>query len=137
MQFRGKQFDYDVATSGNKTDVIAEYVKACKKYGPVARPVLVPARFPQQLRAAAARNGTAGKLPDDFYRLAQDQLAELIKLYPEVGYYWLDVPRAASAAQRRVLYDMIKRLRPGTIVLFNNHAGTIEACQHWRGRPTC
>ena len=33
VQFRGKEFDYDVATSGNKTDVVAEFVKACKKYG--------------------------------------------------------------------------------------------------------
>ena len=32
VQFRGKEFDHDVATSGNKTDVVAEFVNACKKY---------------------------------------------------------------------------------------------------------
>ena len=33
VQFRGKEFDHDVATSGNKTDIIAEFVKACNRYG--------------------------------------------------------------------------------------------------------
>jgi hypothetical protein len=33
VQFRGKEFDNDVATSGDKTEVIAGFVTACKKYG--------------------------------------------------------------------------------------------------------
>jgi alpha-L-fucosidase len=118
VQFRGKEFDYDVATSGNKTDVIAEFEKACKKHGLVAGLYWCLLDF----RNNSVPHGpqwNAGKLPDDFFQLAQDQLTELIKNYPYISYYWLDIPRAASAEQRRVLYDMIKRLRPGTIVLFN------------------
>jgi alpha-L-fucosidase len=122
VQFRGKEFDYDVATSANKTDVVAEFVKACKKYG------VMPGLYWCLLdfRNNSVPHGpqwTAGKLPDDFFQLAQDQLAELIKNYPDISYYWLDIPRAASGEQRRVLYDLIKRLRPGTVVLFNNGTG--------------
>ena len=122
VPFHGKEFDYDVATSGNPTDVIAEFVKACKKYG--LKPGLYwclldfhnnPLPHKQQWRA--------GQLPEDFFQLAQDQITELIKRYPEVGYYWLDIPRAASPEQRQVLYALIKRLRPQTIVLFNHGLG--------------
>ena len=134
VTFRGKEFDHDVATSGNPTDVVAAYVKACKKYK------IMPGLYWCLLDFRnnsfdPARQWFADKLPDDYYQLAQDQLTELIKNYPEVGYYWLDIPRAASADQRRFLYDMIKRLRPNTIVLFNHglvppHGPlTIEKCQ--------
>ena len=113
VQFRGREFDYDVATSGNPTDVVAGFVKACKKYG------LAPGLYWCLLDYHNNSPRWQGTLPDDFFQLAQDQLTELIKNYPDISYYWLDIPRAASAGQRRVLYDLIKRLRPGTIVLFN------------------
>jgi alpha-L-fucosidase len=118
VRFRGKEFDYDVATSANTTDVVAEFVKACKQHG------LMPGLYWCLLdfhnnSVPAGPQWTAGKLPDDFFQLARDQLTELIERYPDVGYYWLDIPRAAGAEQRRALYDMIKRQRHGTIVLFN------------------
>jgi alpha-L-fucosidase len=117
--FRGKEFDHDVATSGNRTDVVAEYVKACKKHK------ITPGLYWCLLDFRnnsfnPARQWFADKLPEDYYQFAQDQLAELIKNYPEVSYYWLDIPRAASAEQSSFLYDMIKRLRPRTVVLFNH-----------------
>ncbi|MEK6570216.1 MAG: alpha-L-fucosidase, partial [Bacteroidota bacterium] len=99
VQFRGKEFDYDVATSGNKTDVVADFVKACKKHG------LTPGLYWCLLdfRNNSVPHGpqwTKGRLPDDFYQLARDQFTELIRRYPEVSYYWIDIPRAASAGQR-------------------------------------
>lgn len=119
VQFRGKEFDYDVATSGNQTDVVAEFVKACKKYG------LTPGLYWCLLdsRNNAPVDGpqwNAGNLPEDFIHLAHGQLTELIQNYPDISYYWLDIPRAASAEQRQALYDLIKRLRPDTVVLFNH-----------------
>jgi alpha-L-fucosidase len=118
VEWRGSRFDYDVATSGNTTDVVRAFVDACGRYG------LMPGLYWCMLdyhnnSVPQGPQWTKGELPEDFFQLAQDQLAELIARYPEVAYYWLDIPRAASAAQRRVLYDHIKRLRPGTIVLFN------------------
>lgn len=120
VPFHGKEFDYDVATSGNTTDVVGAFVAACMKYH------VMPGLYwclldghnnPTPLK----RQWTAARLPDDFYRLALDQTAELIHRYPQVAYYWLDIPRAASAEQRRAIYDHIQKLRPGTVVLYNFH----------------
>ena len=132
VQFRGKEFDHDVATSSCKTDVVAEFVKACKKYD--VAPGLywclldrrnntdMDAKSLEQTANAKKTKKKAG-LNDDFFQLAKDQFAELIQRYPEVGYYWIDIPRAATAAERQEMYDLIKRLRPGTVVLFNHGAG--------------
>jgi alpha-L-fucosidase len=118
VQFRGKEFDYDVATSGNKTDVIRSFVDACSKHN------IVPGLYYCLLdfrnnSVKPGRQWNAFLLPDDFFQLAKDQLTELATNYPEVRYYWLDIPRAASPAQRATLYDMLRRLNPKCVVLFN------------------
>lgn len=134
VSFRGKEFDHDVATSGNPADVVDAYVRACVKYK--IQPGLYWCLLDFRNNSFdPARQWFADKLPDDYYQFAQDQLTELIRKHPEVAYYWLDIPRAASAEQRQFLYDMIKRLRPGTVVLFNHGLVppqgpfTIEKCQ--------
>jgi alpha-L-fucosidase len=133
VQFRGKEFDYDVTTSGNKADVVAAFVKACKKYGLTSG--LYWCLQDNRNNSKPPKEQRTPPLPDDFFQLAQGQLAELIKNYPDVSYYWLDIPAAASAAQRRALYDLVKRLRPGTVVLFNHGAAkpsgpmSIAGCQ--------
>lgn len=135
VQFRGKEFDFDIATSGNRTDVVAEFVKACKKYGVAPGLYWCLIDFHNN-SLNPRRQWGGGKLPEDFFQLAQDQIAELIKNYPDVGYYWFDIPAAASQEQRQTIYDMVKRLRPGTLVLFNNHASTIEGAHKTHGWPT-
>lgn len=134
VTYRGREFDHDVATSGNPADVVAAFVKACGKYGVAPGLYWCLLDF-RNNPDPPQHQWFAGRLPDEYYRFTQDQLTELIRRYPEVGYYWLDIPRAASAGQRRELYDMIKRLRPGTVVLFNHGTVppqgplTIEKCQ--------
>jgi alpha-L-fucosidase len=133
VQFRGKEFDHDVATSGCKTDVVAEFVKACKKHdvAPGLYWCLLDLRNNTDMDANHVEQAANAKivkkkqgLTDGFLQLAKDQFTELIQRYPEVGYYWIDIPRAATAAERQEMYDIIKRLRPGTVVLFNNGCGT-------------
>ncbi|MDP3850597.1 MAG: alpha-L-fucosidase [Luteolibacter sp.] len=118
VTFRGKEFDYDVATSSNKTDVIRAFADACGKHGvlPGLYYCLIDYRnnpLPDDKQQAN------GLLPDDFFHLAKDQLTELSVKYPEIRYYWLDIPSAASAEQRAELYDMLRRRDPGLVVLFN------------------
>ena len=121
--WKGSEYDYDVATSGNKTDVIAEFVAACRKYDiePGLYWCMLDFRnnsIPHKLQ------WKADKLPDDFYELARGQLAELLNRYPDIGYFWLDIPRAASMEQRTVLYNQIKKQKPDCVVMFNH--GTIK-----------
>jgi alpha-L-fucosidase len=119
VQFRGKEFDYDVATSGNKTDVIRAFVDACGKYK------IVPGLYYCLLdfrnnSVEDWRQWGANLLPEDFFQLTKDQLTELATHYPDVSYYWLDIPRAASAVQRASLYDLLRRVNPKCVVLFNH-----------------
>ena len=114
--------------------MVSEFLKACQKYR--IEPGLYWCLLDFRNNSVPPQaQWHAGNLPDDYFQFAQDQLTELIRLYPEVNYYWLDIPRAASQGQRRAIYDMIKRLRPGTVVLFNHGTRqpegslTIEKCQ--------
>lgn len=118
VQFRGKEFDYDVATSGNKTDVIRSFVDSCGKHDIV--PGLYYCLLDFHNNSINHKDQwNAFRLPDDFYQLAKDQLTELAQNYPEVLYYWLDIPRAASELQRAEIYDMLRRLNPKCVVMFN------------------
>jgi alpha-L-fucosidase len=119
VQWRGKEFDYDVASSGNKTDVVKEFVKACTKYdvAPGLYWCLLDWRNNSTDRSESWR---IQNLPEDFFKLAKDQLEELLANYPEVSYLWIDIPRAASAAQRSSLYNHIKQIKSDCIVLMNH-----------------
>ena len=118
VPFHGKKFDYDVATSGNTNDVVRAFVEACRKHGVTPglyyclldfrnNPVSPPHQWGRHL------------LPDEFFDLVKGQLTELARNYPSVRYYWLDIPRAASEAQRAALYHLLRRENPGCVVLFN------------------
>ncbi len=111
VRYRGKEFDYDVATSGNGQDVVASFAKSCKKYD------VVPGLYYCLLDSH--NNGGAGRMPDEYFQFVKDQLAELAENYPEIRYYWIDIPRTATGAQRAALYDMLRTRRPECVVLFN------------------
>jgi alpha-L-fucosidase len=118
VPFRGQEFDYDVATSGNTNDVVRAFVDACQKYR--ITPGLYYCLLDFHSNAVEHKQQWGRHLlPNDFYELAKAQLTELARNYPEVRYYWLDIPRAASEAQRAELYDLLRRENPGCVVMFN------------------
>jgi alpha-L-fucosidase len=119
--WRGKEFAYDVAASGNKTDVVKAFVNACKKYG------IAPGFYYCLADCYANKSATIpdiyrkGVMPDDAFELAKAQLAELATNYPECHYFWLDTPKTASVAQQAALYDLLRRKNPEIVVLMNHH----------------
>ena len=118
VPFHGREFDYDVATSGNTNDVVRAFVEACGKYN------IVPGLYYCLLDTHNNTNQLSnqcrhGVLPEDFFELAKAQLTELARQYPAVRYFWIDIPRAASLKQRAELYDLLRRENPRCIVLFN------------------
>jgi alpha-L-fucosidase len=118
VNFRGSEFDYDVATSGNTTDVVRAFVDACKNHG--IRPGLYYCLLDFRNNSVPPEEQwTKFLLPEDFFQLAKDQLIELATRHPEVDYFWLDIPRAASAAQRAEIYDMLRRANPRCVILYN------------------
>jgi len=109
-----KSYDYDVAASGNKTDVVAAFVDACHHFG--IRPgfyycILDPHN--------EGKFDWDSHVPDNYYALIKCQLTELHSTYPNTFYQLLDITWKLSAEQRWDLYRLIKRFSPQCIIVMN------------------
>ncbi|MBN2216102.1 MAG: alpha-L-fucosidase [Pirellulales bacterium] len=116
VSWKGKEYDYDVATSSNPTDVVAAFMKACKKYD--VQPGIYYCIWDRHNQARAEQK-TDGAGPE-YFDLVKGHMAELHTRYPGIREQWIDIPWYLTAAQRRELYDLIKRHSPACLVLMNN-----------------
>jgi len=109
-----KDYDYDVAASPNKTDVVAEFVKACKGY-----------KLKHGFYYCILDPHNEGKfdwdipVKDDYYQLIKRQLTELHSRYPNTFYQLLDITWKLSPEQRWEVYELIKKYSPHGIVVMN------------------
>lgn len=118
VAYRGREYDYDVATSGNTADVVRKFIDACTEYG------IVPGLYYCLLDfrnnpVEREKQWVCGLMPDEYFLFVQAQLAELAAHAPEARIFWIDIPRAASAEQRALLYDQLRRSHPDRVVMFN------------------
>lgn len=101
--------EFDVASSGNTTDVCQEFVTECRKQG------LVPAFY-------YCLWGGKWKPDPNARAIILAQLYELATQYGEMPYFWLDMMNwAPSNLSTQEIYDAIKSLQPNTVVIFNQH----------------
>src|SRR5579862_4567572 len=107
-------YDYDVAASSNKTDVVAAFVAACKEYG-----------LKHGFYYCILDPHNEGKFDWDipvqerYYKLIKQQLAELHSKYPHTFYQLLDITWKLSDDQRWEVYKLIKKYSPHGIVVTN------------------
>jgi alpha-L-fucosidase len=95
--WHSKQTDYHVGTNANPTDVIAEFVKACAKYGilpglyycPVDNHHTFGSKTPTDLGWDGAYFTT--RAYQDFQTA---QLEELLTEYGKIAEVWIDIPQA-------------------------------------------
>jgi len=107
-------YDYDVAASGNKTDVVAAFVAACKEFG------LQPGFYYCILDPHNEGNFDWDKpVNDSYYKLIQHHLTELHTRYRTPFYQILDITWKLSDRQRWELYRLIKSFSPECIVVMN------------------
>ena len=109
-----KNYDYDVAASGNKTDVVAEFLRACKEYGLRAGLyycILDPHNEGKFDWNSPVSNG--------YYKLIRQQLTELHTHYHTPFYQLLDITWKLSQEQRWEVYLLIKSLNPDCLVVMN------------------
>lgn len=114
--YRGKEFDYDVATSGNRQDVVGDFIASCRKHG------IAPGLYYCMMDAHSGLGPKvwgARELPPEYFQLVKDQLAELNTRYQGIRMMWLDIPRLTSMAQRAELYKLVRAANPDCVVLFN------------------
>jgi alpha-L-fucosidase len=107
-----KDYDYDVAASGNKTDVVAAFVAACHEYG--LRPgfyILDPHN--------EGKFDWNSPVPYGYYRLIKHHLTELHSRYSNTFYQLLDITWKLSQEQRWELYRLIKKFSPHCLIVMN------------------
>ena len=107
-------YDYDVAASRNKTDVVAAFIDACKEYG---------LQFGFYYCILDPHN--EGKfdwdshVPDGYYKLIKHHLTELHTRYKTPFYQLLDITWKLNQEQRWEVYRLIKSLSPDCIIVMN------------------
>jgi alpha-L-fucosidase len=117
--------DYDVETSGNTTDVVGEFVKACEKRGVMAGFYYCSwdnhHRFGSET-PSDMKFGDASTTQE--YRDFQlEQVEELLTTYKPVGEVWIDIPGVLGEAGRKAQYEQVAWLAPDVVIMMNQGFG--------------
>lgn len=124
--------DYHVGTSGNKTDVVEKFVRACERTG--VKPGFYYCSWDNHNRfGSVTPQFTAdGRLHGDWVwkyttREYEDfqmaQLEELGKNYGAPFEWWIDAPQALSHAFRQKCYERLSAIGPESIIMMNTGIG--------------
>jgi len=112
-----KNYDYTVAQSGNKTDVVRAFVDACNEFG-------LKAGFYYCI-LDPHNEGTFEKfswdslISDHYFDIIKMHITELHTLYPNAFYQLFDITWKLKPAQRSELYRLVKHLNPDCIIVDN------------------
>ena len=120
-----KLTDYHVGNSGNRTDVVEKFVKACEAKGVLPgfyycswdNHHLMGSLTPSATRFSEAYTTAA-------YREFQwKQLEELATNYGNILEWWIDIPGVLPRDYRNDLYRFLSGKQPDSIVLMNHGLG--------------
>jgi alpha-L-fucosidase len=127
-----KHTDYHVGTSGNETDVVEAFVKACEKRG------VLPGfyycswdnhhRFGSRTPSDFPLAECVSLMPEPYTtREYQDfqtsQLEELLTRYGKIAEVWIDIPGVLPQGYRHDLYRGIADWQPEAVVMMNHGIG--------------
>jgi alpha-L-fucosidase len=108
-------YDYDIAHSPVKGDLLADFIAACKAEG------LVPGvhySIPDAYNEGAVRS--QGDVPPPYFNVIKQHLTELNTKYPELRIIRLDGSCRLSPTQFEELTGLVKRLNPQCAVWTND-----------------
>ncbi len=107
--------NYDVAASPVKTDVLKEFVKACRMAGIKAGVhYLVPdANIEGSVKVSDA-------VSNEYFALIKKHTTEIHTKYPGIFFHDFN-DRRLSPTQCRQLYDLIRKLNPNCIIITNRY----------------
>jgi len=116
-----KHTDYHVGTSGNKTDVVEEFVKACERRG--VKPGFYYCSYDNRhllgSKTPSFVNWDRAYTTSEYREFQHQQIEELLTQYGPVEVVWVDCPYMLGPDGRRKQYDQIVRLQPDAIVTMN------------------
>jgi alpha-L-fucosidase len=120
-----KHTDYHVGTSGNKTDVVEAFVKACEKHG-----LMAGFYYCSWDNHHKFGSKTASEVPfneatttPEYREFQLKQIEELLTRYGPVGEVWVDIPGVLGAEGRKTQYDQIAELIPNAVIMLNQGFG--------------
>ena len=112
-----KHTDYDVAASRDRTDVVGEFVKSCRRHG------LEPGLY-YALGVDAAHKSRKKMNDDQWYAHARSQITELLTHYGPIPVFWFDAMGSVPQRRWQEIYDTIKSLQPDCLVITNHGHGS-------------
>lgn len=130
-----KLTDYHVGTSGTRTDVMEDFVKACDKRGVLPGIYycswdnhhtfgsLVPGvvnYWPADQRIEGYFGWTRYYTTPEYEDFQMGQLEELLHNYGKIAEVWIDIPCVLTRYYRQKLYHQIAGWQPQTVVMMNN-----------------
>ena len=104
-------YDYDVAQSPFKGDIIGDFIAACNAEGILPG---VHYSIPDALNEGVARG--RGPVSATYFALIKKHLTELHTRYPGIRIQVLDLIQRLSPDQLGEIRDLIKRLNPGCVL---------------------
>jgi len=117
--------DYDVETSGNKTDVVGAFVNSCRKHDIL--PGLYYCSWDNHHRLGSKTPSDApfhtANTTQQYRDFQHAQIEELLKNYGPLAEVWIDIPGVLGAEGRRAQYDQIAGLEPDSMIMLNSGFG--------------
>jgi alpha-L-fucosidase len=127
--WNAEKYSYDVAASGNTTDVVAAFVDSCRKRH------IVPGLYYCILDPRNENNQGHYSMTEQpnaaYFKLILSQIRELHRKYAPLGFQVFDIPGKLSADQRWQVYRAVKELDPDCLLIMNQ---TWDVSQQNRGR---
>ena len=118
VQWKGKEFDYDVGASPVKTDVVAEFMTACNNHG-IMPGIYYCAMDTRHSDSSIQWTPSLPYVSQEYFQLMQDHLTELHTNYPDIAIQWIDIPRHLTSGERTTLYNLVKNINPQCLVEYN------------------
>ena len=126
-------YDYDIAHSQVKTDIIADFIAACNAEGIAPG---VHYSIPDAYNEGVAHG--KGPVPPPYFNVIKKQVTELHTKYPGLRVQIFDVSSRLSPPQWDELNQIVHQLNPQCVILDESHAPQdvpVTVVRGWMWRP--
>jgi alpha-L-fucosidase len=110
VTWKGREYDYDIGSSGYKKDIIQQFLESCRKYD--IRPALYYCLWDDHNEPLSSK--------EEYFQLTKGHITELVTNYKGLVELWIDIPSRLKPDQRIELYNLVKTHQPDCLVTCNN-----------------